>query len=119
MTLCSSQNTYPRPLTDSTVVITNQQLKQTNLIFLEHNKLKLEVAELNNRIRLTDSLVGMQMKINQVQKLQIDNLQKYSEEANQTIIDQNKQLRSVKRTKNAVLIGGSAISIVLLVLAIL
>ena len=43
----SSQNMYPKLVDDSLVVITPQQLKASNLIFLEHKKLKLERFELN------------------------------------------------------------------------
>ena len=42
----SSQNMYPKLVDDSLVVITPQQLKASNLIFLEHKKLKLERFEL-------------------------------------------------------------------------
>ena len=48
--VCSSQTIYPRILNDSTVLITNQQLKQTNLIFLEHQKFKNVNKELNTQI---------------------------------------------------------------------
>lgn len=48
--VCSSQTTYPRILSDSTVLITSKQLKQTNLIFLEHQKYKLINNELDSQI---------------------------------------------------------------------
>ena len=48
--VCSSQTTYPRILSDSTVLITSKQLKQANLIFLEHQKYKLINNELDSQI---------------------------------------------------------------------
>ena len=50
MIVCSSQTTYPRILSDSTVIISHKQLKQTNLIFLEHQKYKLINNELDSQI---------------------------------------------------------------------
>ena len=49
-TVCSSQTIYPQIASDSTVIISHKQLKQTNLIFLEHKKFKEVNKELNNQI---------------------------------------------------------------------
>lgn len=49
-TVCSSQTIYPQIASDSTVIISHKQLKQTNLIFLEHKKFKEVNEELNNQI---------------------------------------------------------------------
>ena len=48
--VCSSQTIYPQIASDSTVIISHKQLKQTNLIFLEHKKFKEVNKELNNQI---------------------------------------------------------------------
>lgn len=48
--VCSSQTIYPQIVSDSTVIISHKQLKQTNLIFLEHKKFKEVNEELNNQI---------------------------------------------------------------------
>lgn len=48
--VCSSQTIYPQTASDSTVIISHKQLKQTNLIFLEHKKFKEVNEELNNQI---------------------------------------------------------------------
>lgn len=45
-----SQSIYPKILNDSLVVITPLQLKQTNLIFIEHKKYKLLISQLENKI---------------------------------------------------------------------
>ena len=48
--VCFSQTIYPQIASDSTVIISHKQLKQTNLIFLEHKKFKEVNEELNNQI---------------------------------------------------------------------
>ena len=58
MMWCSSQNTYPKLINDSLVVITPQQLKATNLIFLEHKKFKLEIPELKKQLTSYESLIN-------------------------------------------------------------
>lgn len=70
-----SQNTYPRTLTDSTVEITNEQLKQTNLVFLEHHKLTLENKDLKNKINLLDSIIVNNNKIDSLRVIDYTNLQ--------------------------------------------
>ena len=70
-----SQNTYPRALTDSTVEITNEQLKQTNLVFLEHHKLTLENKDLKSKINLLDSIIVNNNKIDSLRVIDYTNLQ--------------------------------------------
>lgn len=57
---CISQNIYPQRLNDSLIVITNLQLKQSNLIFTEHRFLKEKVnlleIQLDNYSNLTNEL---------------------------------------------------------------
>lgn len=67
-----SQTTYPKVTKDSLVVITPQQLKQTNLIFLEHKKLLNEVdllssqnknlGVINHNLELSDSIKSVQLR---------------------------------------------------------
>ena len=70
-----SQNIYPRALTDSTVEITNEQLKQTNLVFLEHHKLTLENKDLKSKINLLDSIIANNNKIDSLRVIDYTNLQ--------------------------------------------
>ena len=70
-----SQNTYPRTLTDSTVEITNEQLKQTNLVFLEHHKLTLENKNLKSKINLLDSIIVNNNKVDSLRVIDYTNLQ--------------------------------------------
>ena len=52
-----SQTIYPKSLNDSLVIITTEQLKKTDLIFLEHAKFKQEILELNKQITNYEDLV--------------------------------------------------------------
>lgn len=70
-----SQTTYPRQLNDSIVEITVTQLKQTNLIFREHYKLKLENVELKNKITYEAQMLENAKKQVQLEKRLIASLQ--------------------------------------------
>jgi len=102
-----SQNTYPRTLTDSTVEITNEQLKQTNLVFLEHHKLTLENKNLKNKINLLDSIIVNNNKIDSLRVIDYTNLQ--------TDYESLKKKCKVSRTKSFLtgsLIGVAITSII-------
>jgi len=71
---CFSQDIYPKKLNDSLVVITANQLKQTNLIFLEHDKLSNENKMLYNKVALLDSLNNNYVKIDSINNITINNL---------------------------------------------
>lgn len=73
--LSFSQTTYPRQLNDSIVEITVTQLKQTNLIFREHYKLKLENVELKNKITYEAQMLENAKKQVQLEKRLIASLQ--------------------------------------------
>lgn len=96
---CFSRDIYQ--LNDSLVVITTQQLKQTNLIFLEHEKLSKENIELTNKIKIQQEMLDNYQKVDSLRinkereyQLQIDNL--------------NKQIKvkSKSSLKKGILIGG-------------
>lgn len=102
-----SQNTYPRTLTDSTVEITNEQLKQTNLVFLEHHKLTLENKNLKSKINLLDSIIINNNKIDSLRVIDYTNLQ--------TDYESLKKKCKVSRTKSFLtgsLIGVAITSII-------
>lgn len=102
-----SQNTYPRTLTDSTVEITNEQLKQTNLVFLEHHKLTLENKNLKSKINLLDSIIVNNNKIDSLRVIDYTNLQ--------TDYESLKKKCKVSRTKSFLtgsLIGVAITSII-------
>lgn len=116
MILCSSQNTYPKILNDSLIVITNDQLKQTNLIFVEHSKFKEENRELYNQLNNYNALIDNYKQIDSLQigeikelKIRNDNLEKMY----------NEKIRSVTKKKNYIIAGSGLLNIILLLVAIL
>lgn len=72
--LAFSQSTYPKVTKDSLIVITPFQLRKTNLIFLEHSKLKLEVKELNKQIVDYESMISYCKELSNNKQVQIDSL---------------------------------------------
>lgn len=114
---CSSQNTYPKLTNDSLIVITPQQLKATNLIFLEHKKFKREIPELNNQIVTYETLIQSYVQSDSIQNVQIERLKTYSEHSEQVMQNQLKEISKLE-TKNKLLkgltIGGITASAVLL-----
>ena len=117
--MCFSSNTSGVIKQDSTVLITSDQLKYANLIFVEHKKLLEEnrllyqqvknyKAKTNNLLK-TDSLRVAQMSnyklINREYSIQIDNL--------------NKAIKKKDRTVTCWKIGGITVSIGLVLFLLL
>ena len=89
-----SQITWqPKLVSDSLIVISPSQLKRTNLIFLEHKKLKLVNKELENQISSYQLLYNNSLKIDSVQRQII--YEKDLQIQNQTIMI-NKQKSVIK-----------------------
>lgn len=113
-----SQTTYPKLTSDSLIVITPQQLKATNLIFLEHKKLKLEVPELNKQIISYESLINSYAKSDSLKNSQIDELTNYMEVSEQVKENQLREINKLK-SKNQLYkglsIGGVTISVIFLI----
>ena len=113
-----SQTTYPKLTSDSLIVITPQQLKATNLIFLEHKKLKLEVPELNKQIVSYESLINSYAKSDSLKNSQIDELTNYMEVSEQVRENQLREINKLK-SKNQLYkglsIGGVTVSVMLLI----
>lgn len=113
-----SQTTYPKLTSDSLIVITPQQLKATNLIFLEHKKLKLEVPELNKQIVSYGSLINSYAKSDSLKNSQIDELTNYMEVSEQVKENQLREINKLK-SKNQLYkglsIGGVTISVIFLI----
>lgn len=113
-----SQTTYPKLTSDSLIVITPQQLKATNLIFLEHKKLKLEVPELNKQIVSYESLINSYVKSNSLKNSQIDELINYmevSEQARENQLREINKLKSKNQLYKGLSIGGVTISVIFLI----
>ena len=117
-----SQTIYPKLTRDSLIVITPTQLKQTNLIFLEHNKFSQEVPLLRSQILNLEDLVKKVEAADSLKASQLSLcLDKISKDKS-TIEDLNLTLEKSK-SKNRKLvkwtIGGFSISTGLLILFIL
>lgn len=119
---CSSQNTYPKLVNDSLVVITPQQLKATNLIFLEHKKFKLEVPELKKQITSYESLINSYERNDSVKNVQINRLMLHAQASEQVMQNQLREinkLESKKKLYKGLTVGGVTVSVVLLITLLL
>ena len=119
--VCSSQTIYPQIASDSTVIISHKQLKQTNLIFLEHNKLILENQELKSQLNNYSDLVSNYQTNDSIKNTQISLLRSNLDKYNTIIETQNtqiKKLRSSNKLYKGITIGSFAISFGLLILFI-
>ena len=118
---CFSQSTYPLILNDSLIVISPTQLKQTNLIFLEHKKLSLENSELKIQNENYGKLVFNYQVSDSVKNEQISLLTNSLGEYNSIIEEQRVQigkLQSSKKLYKGIAVGGITISLGLLILLI-
>ena len=121
MIVCFSQNTYPLILNDSLIVISPTQLKQTNLIFLEHRKLSLENRELKIQNKNYGKLISNYQVSDSVKNEQISLLTNNLGEYNNIIEKQRVQiekLQSSKKLYKGIAVGGVTISLGLLILLI-
>lgn len=94
---CSSQNIYPKLVNDSLIVITPKQLKSTNLIFLEHKKLKLEKVELIKQVDSYALLTANLAKADSLRKLQLERANMYIKLQDTAIQTQQEQLRKITK----------------------
>lgn len=112
------QTTYPKLTSDSLIVITPQQLKATNLIFLEHKKLKLKVPELNKQIVSYESLINSYAKSDSLKNSQMDELTNYievSEQVRENQLREINKLKSKNQLYKGLSIGGVTVSVMLLI----
>lgn len=119
---CSSQNTYPKLVNDSLVVITPQQLKATNLIFLEHKKFKLEIPELKKQITSYESLINSYERNDSVKNAQINRFMLHAQASEQVMRNQLREinkLESKKKLYKGLTVGGVTVSVVLLITLLL
>ena len=103
------------------VVISPTQLKQTNLIFLEHKKLSLENRELKIQNENYGKLIFNYQASDSVKNEQISLLTNSLSEYNSIIGEQRVQiekLQSSKKLYKGITVGGVTISLGLLILLI-
>lgn len=113
----SSQNMYPKLVDDSLVVITPQQLKASNLIFLEHKKLKLERFELNKQLTSYELLTANYAKTDSIRLQQLARAELQMQMYDEAISKQREQIAKMNRKNKRLTtlsIGGFAISVGLL-----
>lgn len=76
-TVCFSQTTYPTIVNDSLILLTSNQLKQTNLIFAEHNMLLKKVDLLESQTQQYKLLVDNCEKKDSLNKSLLENQKSY------------------------------------------
>jgi hypothetical protein len=101
-----SKNTYPKILGDSIVLITPEQLKETNLIFNEHNLLKAKVPLLERKIQVLTEINDNHSKID---SLRVQEINQYK--AN---VDKLKKSIKIKNTLITGISSGFVVSLLLL-----
>lgn len=113
----SSQNMYPKLVDDSLAVITPQQLKASNLIFLEHKKLKLERFELNKQLTSYELLTANYAKTDSIRLQQLARAELQMQMYDEAISKQREQIAKMNKKNKRLTtlsIGGFAISVGLL-----
>lgn len=113
----SSQNMYPKLVDDSLVVITPQQLKASNLIFLEHKKLKLERFELNKQLTSYELLTANYAKTDSIRLQQLARAELQMQMYDEAISKQQEKIAKMNKKNKRLTtlsIGGFAISVGLL-----
>lgn len=113
-----SQNTYPKIVQDSLLVITPTQLKQTNLIFLDHKRLVLETKELRNQVNDYSNLMDYYSVKDSLKSEKISILLDQTNKYKDTINSQNIKIDNLE-SKNTLFkgftIGSISISVALLI----
>lgn len=110
-----SQNTYPKLLNDSLIIITSKQLKATNLIFMEHKKLKLEVPMLYNQINdYKNIIVNYKKSENNYE----NHILVYKEYSNNIINEQAVKIHKLKKYNKILCVGFVSLSLITVVLYI-
>ena len=109
-TLCFSQTIYPKIVSDSLILITSSQLKQTNLIFAEHQKLKSMNVQLNTKFGLQEEISSIFNQSAMIKDLQIANLETINDINKSTLLNINKELNQYKKRQKLLVIGGCTIS---------
>ena len=112
-----SQTIYPKLLNDSSVVISAKQLKQTNLIFLEHQYLKNINGELNKQVSYYRILCNNYQGTDSLKTKEIQMYSKENEHLNSKVNNQITEINKLKDSKRKWekwTIGGFSLSTVLL-----
>lgn len=95
-------------------MITPQQLKASNLIFLEHKKLKLERFELNKQLASYELLTANYAKTDSIRLQQLARAELQMQMYDEAISKQQEQIAKMNKRLTTLSIGGFAISVGLL-----
>lgn len=117
--MCFSSNTSGVIRQDSTVLITSDQLKYANLIFVEHKKLLEENRLLYQQIENYKAKTNILLKTDSLRVEQIANYQHINEEYILQIDNLNKAIKKKDRTVTCWKIGGITVSIGLVLFLLL
>lgn len=120
MTISSFSSTISREIkADSTVLITPNELKETNLIFAEHAKLLIDNELLGNQVENLEQEVYLLQEADSIRCQQIDNYEAMSQSYQNYIQALNEKIKKESRTMLAWQIGGVTVSVGLLLLLLL
>ena len=117
--MCFSSNTSGVIKQDSTVLITSDQLKYANLIFVEHKKLLEENRLLYQQVKNYKAKTNNLLKTDSLRVEQIVNYQHINKEHILQIDNLNKAIKKKDRTVTCWKIGGITVSIGLVLFLLL
>ena len=94
------------------IVITPQQLKHTNLIFLEHKKLKSEILELNKKLSLQKQINDKLEESLVVQTNTIENYKSMESINKDMLYRKDQEIKKHKLSAKGWMIGGISVTVV-------
>ena len=94
------------------IVITPQQLKHTNLIFLEHKKLKSEILELNKKLSLQKQINDKLEESLVVQTNTIENYKSMESINKDMLYRKDQEIKKYKLSAKGWMIGGISVTVV-------
>ena len=94
------------------IVITPQQLKHTNLIFLEHKKLKSEILELNKKLSLQKQINDRLEESLVVQTNTIENYKSMESINKDMLYRKDQEIKKYKLSAKGWMIGGISVTVV-------
>ena len=94
------------------IVITPQQLKHTNLIFLKHKKLKSEILELNKKLSLQKQINDKLEESLVVQTNTIENYKSMESINKDMLYRKDQEIKKYKLSAKGWMIGGISVTVV-------
>ncbi len=104
---------------DSTVSVTALELKETNLIFIEHNKFRIENDLLNKQCVNYQNIINNQQQTDSIKTIQLNS---YKNKVNSLTLDNNNLNKKINHSNKILTIwkvGGFTIFATLLTLLLL